>query len=91
MALSKKQHDFIIRIVQACDKMGVSLDLTATNITKLHDRQQAHRLVSRALMGVAYDSPGNDCRTEDVKDAFEALAELERLGGKQYPDKFGRW
>lgn len=87
--MKNNERQLLYRLMVVCNKLGSSLDLTATHILKLHDRQRALMLVSNVLYGLLAQHPDNEYSSDDMDKSLSSLNKLEILIDKKYPDKNG--
>lgn len=89
--MTKNQKELFSRLMFATNKLGGTLDATATCISKYIERQKAHHLTSTIIYGLFGDNKNNPNKDLDVKNAYKAMAEMEELAEKEYPDRYGKY
>lgn len=87
--MKSNERKLLQRLMVVCNDLGGRLDLTATCILKLYDRQRALSFVSNVLYGILTQHPDNEHAEEDMINALCSLVKLELLVDKKYPDKNG--
>lgn len=87
--MNKRQRKLLIRLMDSCNKMGSTLDLTATSVEKLVDRQSAHMNVYLSIYYILLDHKDNDFREEDILEAEKYVSKVEATAQKQYKDRSG--
>lgn len=88
--MKAKHRKILIHLMNACNRLGGSLDYTATHESKLKDRQRAHMQVYKVLYAILADHPENESVHQDFEAAEKAIEELQALCLKDYPDRNGR-
>lgn len=87
--MKSKQRKFLSELSDYCNKLGATLDATATNSRKYIDRQEALMKAYKVIYAVLTDHPDNDQSWLDYEQAEVALRELKELSNKVYPDRNG--
>lgn len=87
--MTKRQRNLLSELCSICNKLGNVLDSTATPHKKYEDRQRAHQLVYKVLLGVLSDDPENDFRDDDVQSAIDAMEKIKEISIRQYGDRSG--
>lgn len=80
--MNATQRKMLKRLLEVCNKLGGTLDHTATPPLKYIQRQKAHTDVAAVIYAVFLDSPQNETREDDIETGLEAIERLEVLAQK---------
>lgn len=89
--MKAKHRKVLQELMDLCAYLGNTLDYTATHISKLKDRQIAHKYIFKVLYGLLTDSPDNEYKNDDWESLEGALKDLRELKDKIYPDSSGKY